>query len=158
MNLEFIKDDFRLNIRTSALIYNKDKRKVLLFNVEGNNFYMLPGGRMEMLEESKDAIKREIKEELGWNNLEFSFLAVSEEFVNAKGYNCEQINFIYETIYNDEITKEEFKGLDGDWINFKWIDISNIDEYKIFPVEIKDIILGKNDSKHFVNNLIKNKE
>ena len=87
MNLDFIRDNFRFNARTSALIYNKDKSKILLFNVEGRDFYMLPGGRIEELEESSDTIKREIKEEIGWADLEFSFLALSEEFVNDKGYN-----------------------------------------------------------------------
>ena len=73
MNLDFIRDNFRFNARTSALIYNKDKSKILLFNVEGRDFYMLPGGRIEELEESSDTIKREIKEEIGWADLEFSF-------------------------------------------------------------------------------------
>ena len=62
MNLDFIRNDFRLNVRTSALIYSKDLSKVLLFMVEGREFYMLPGGRINELEESKSTIKREIKD------------------------------------------------------------------------------------------------
>ena len=54
VNLDFIRDDFRFNARTSVLIYNKEQDKVLLFNVEGRDFYMLPGGRIEELEESSD--------------------------------------------------------------------------------------------------------
>ncbi len=50
MNLDFIRDDFRFHARTSAVIYNKDLSKVLLFNVEGRDKYMLPGGRIEELE------------------------------------------------------------------------------------------------------------
>ena len=61
MNLDFVRNDFRFNARTSAVIYNKDLSKVFLFNVEGRNFYMLPGGRIEELEESIDTIKRENK-------------------------------------------------------------------------------------------------
>ena len=30
MNLDFIRDNFRFNARTSALIYNDDKRKRLI--------------------------------------------------------------------------------------------------------------------------------
>ena len=86
MNLDFVRNDFRFNARTSAVIYNKDLSKVLLFNVEGRNFYMLPGGRIEELEESIDTIKREIKEEIGWDNITYTFLALSEEFVTDKGY------------------------------------------------------------------------
>lgn len=46
MNIEFIRGNYRFNARASALIYNKDQNKILLFNVEGRNFYFLPGGRI----------------------------------------------------------------------------------------------------------------
>lgn len=154
MNVDFKRDDFRFNARTSAVIYNKDLSKVLLFNVEGRDFYMLPGGRIEELEESSNSIKREIKEELGWDSITFEFLALSEEFVNDRGYNNHQLNIIYKGIYNEEIKETNFKGLEGDWINFEWIDIKNIDTYNIFPNDIKNIIKKENTSKHIVTNLI----
>ena len=153
-NLDFIRDNFRFNVRASALIYNKEKTKVLLFNIEGRDFYMLPGGRIEQLEESVNTIKREIKEEIGYDNLDFSFLALSEEFVNAKGYDNHQLNIIYKAIYTDNIENLDFNGLEGDWINFKWIDIKEINKIKIFPNDIKQIILNKNVSNHFTENLI----
>ena len=155
MNLDFVRNDFRFNARTSAVIYNKDLSKVLLFNVEGRNFYMLPGGRIEELEESIDTIKREIKEEIGWDNITYTFLALSEEFVTDKGYNNHQINIIYKGIYNDEIKETKFKGLEGDWINFEWVDVNNINNYKIFPEGIDSVINGSSKSNHFINNLIK---
>ena len=55
--------------------------------------------RIEELEESIDTIKREIKEEIGWDNITYTFLALSEEFVTDKGYNNHQINIIYKGIY-----------------------------------------------------------
>ena len=154
MNIDFTRDDFRFNARTSALIYSKDLSKVLLFNVEGRSVYLLPGGRIEELEESIDTIKREIKEETGWDNIEYSFLALSEEFVNDKGYNNHQLNIIYKGIYNDEIKETKFKGLEGEWINFEWVDINKIDQYKLFPEEIKNVINGNSKSNHFINDLI----
>lgn len=158
MNLDFIRDNFRFNARTSALIYNDDKSKILLFNVDGRDFYMLPGGRIEELEESSDTIKREIKEEIGWDDLEFSFLALSEEFVSDKGYNNHQLNIIYEAVYKKAIDEIKFKGLEGDWINFEWIDIDKIAQYKIFPTSIKKIVFNKDLSNHFVDNLIKERD
>lgn len=155
MNLDFIRENFRFNARTSSLIYNSDKTKVLLFKVEGRNFYMLPGGRIEELEESIDTIKREIKEEIGWDNLEFSFLALSEEFVNDKGYNNHQLNIIYKAIYNGDIPEIKFKGLEGDWINFEWVNVSDIDNYDIYPKDIKSAIKEPDKAYHFTENLIK---
>ena len=155
MNIDFINNDYRFNARTSALIFNKDYTKVLLFNVEGRSHYLLPGGRIEQLEESLDAIKRELKEEIGWDNSEFSFLALSEEFVHDKGYDYHQLNIIYKAIYNNEIKENKFKGLEGDWINFEWIDVSDISKYNIYPHQIKDAIKNPNGTYHFVENLIK---
>lgn len=113
MDVRYAKDNYQFFLRVSCLIFNKDESKVCLFNVEGRDFFMLPGGKIGELEESIDAIKREIKEELGWDNLEYSFLGISEEFVNDKGYNNHQINLIYKGIYDDEIIENEFKGLEG---------------------------------------------
>lgn len=154
MNIDFKRDDFRFNARASAVIYNKDLSKVLLFIIEGKDFYMLPGGRIEELEESINTIKREIKEELGWDNIVFEFLALSEEFINDIGYNNHQLNIIYKGIYNEEIKETKFKGLEGDWLTFEWVDVKNIDTYKIFPNDIKNIIKKENTSKHIVTNLI----
>ena len=153
MNIDFKRNNFRFNARASALIFNKEENKILLFNIESRNIYMLPGGRIEELEESIKTIKREIQEELGWN-LDYSFLALSEEFVNDKGYNNHQLNIIYKAIYNQPIKDIKFKGLEGDWINFEWIDIDKINKYNIFPKNIKKIIINKNSSNHFIENLL----
>ena len=154
MNVDFKRNDFRFNARASAVIYNKDLSKVLLFIIEGKDFYMLSGGRIEELEESINTIKREIKEELGWDNIVFKFLALSEEFINDIGYNNHQLNIIYKGIYNEEIKDTKFKGLEGDWLTFEWVDVKNIDTYNIFPNDIKNIIKKENASKHIVTNLI----
>ena len=155
MDVRYINDDFQFFLRVSALIFNEDETKILLFNIADRNFYMLPGGKINELEESIDAIKREIKEELGWENLEYKFLGVSEEFVNDKGYNNHQINLIYKGIYKQQIDNEEFKGLEGDWINFKWIDIKEIANYKIYPNIVKKMIKNPDRIQHSVDNLIK---
>ena len=93
MDVRYTNDNYQFLLRVSTLIFNEDESKVLLFNVTGRSFYMLPGGKINELEESIDAIKREVKEELGWKNLEYKFLGISEEFVNDKGYNNHQINW-----------------------------------------------------------------
>lgn len=154
MDIKYIKDDFQFIYRTSALIFNEDETKLLLFNVEGRNFFMPTGGKVNQLEESLDAIKREIKEELGWDNLDYSFLAISEEFVNDKGLNNQQINLIYKAIYKGEINENRFKGLEGDWINFEWIDTNNINNYEIYPIGIKKLLSDTNKIYHIIDNEI----
>ena len=87
---------------------------------------MLPGGKIGQKEESLQAIERETEEELDYKNLKYSFLAISEEFANAKGCYNQQLNLIYQGIFEGNIDKIKFKGLEGDWINFEWIDVDKI--------------------------------
>lgn len=155
MDIKYIEKDYQFLYRTSAVIFNKDRTKVLLFNVEGRNFYMLPGGKVNQKEESIDAIKREIKEELGYENIDFSCLAISEEFVIDKGFYNQQINLIYQGIFKENIEQLKFKGLEGEWINFEWVDISNIDNYDIYPKDIKKAIKNPNKIFHIVENLMR---
>lgn len=155
MDVRYTNNNYQFLLRVSILIFNKDESKVLLFNVEGREFFMLPGGKISELEESVDAIKREVKEELGWENLEYHFLGISEEFVNDKGYNNHQIDLIYKGKYMQDIDNYEFKGLEGEWINFKWIDIKDIDKYKIYPNIVNEMIKDANKIYHSVDNLIK---
>lgn len=155
MDINYGNQDYQFLCRTSAVIFNSDMTKVLLFNVEGRKFYLLPGGKMAQREESIDAIKREVKEELGYENIDFSFLAVSEQFVVDKGKFNQQINLIYKGVFKEEIKKLEFKGLEGDWINFCWVPVSDIDNYEVYPKMIKEAIKNPDKIYHYVDNLTK---
>ena len=58
MDLKFKIDNNNFHSRASAIIYNNDKTKVLLFKVEdGRDFYLLPGGRIEFNEDSLTLLK-----------------------------------------------------------------------------------------------------
>lgn len=108
-----------------------------------------------MLEKSKKAIIREIKEEIGYENIDFDFLGISEEFVNAKGYNNHQLNIIYKGIYKDNIKENVFE---GDWALYEWIDINDINKYNVFPVNIKEMLKNLNINYHIVENLLERNE
>lgn len=87
MDIKYVNNDFQFIYRMSSIIYNNDKTKILLFYGDDRDFYMLPGGKVHELEDSLSAIRREIEEELGYNNLNFKLISISEEFAKAKGYN-----------------------------------------------------------------------
>ena len=155
MNIDYINNKFNFNLRTSALIFNKNKDKILFSKIQNRDFYLLLGGRIKELEKSYDAIKREIIEELGndYSNLDYEYVCTSEEFVNAKGYNNHQINIIYKSVYNKDIKENVINGLEGDWITFEWINIKDIDNINIYPNKIKEIMKG-NNINHIIEDLI----
>ena len=87
MDIKYVNNDFQFIYRMSSIIYNNDKTKILLFYGDDRDFYMLPGGKVHELEDSLSAIRRQNEEELGYNNLNFKLISISEEFAKAKGYN-----------------------------------------------------------------------
>lgn len=154
MDVKFREKDYEFILRTSALIYNKEMDKILLFKVEGRQFYLLPGGKVEKFDESKNSLIREMKEEIGedYSKINFEFLALSEEFLKTEASNFHQINIIYKGIYNQDII-DKFKGLEGDWINFEWTKLSDLDTINIHPEHIKNIIKNQSDNRHFISKI-----
>lgn len=140
-NVEFL-------LRTSAIIYDSSKTKILLFYPIKRKVYMLPGGKVEQLEQTKDAIEREIYEELGWK-LEFEFAGISEEFFLDMNEKTQFINVIYKATYSEEIKEKSFYGKEGDWVTFNWVNLNELDNIPFHPKEIKDIALVR--INHVVN-------
>lgn len=148
-DIRYKENNYQFHYRTSAIIYNKDKTKILLFKSSNRDFYMLPGGKVNELESSEDALKREVKEETGLEISIIDFKCFSECVVTDKEMTYQQVEAIYEASYNDEINNDEFNGLEGNWILFKWFNINNLDNILIEPKEIKDIL--KNNKNHIVD-------
>ncbi len=135
-------------LKTSAIIYDSSKTKILLFHPLKREVYMLPGGKVGQFEKTEDAIKREIFEELGWK-LDFEFVGISEEFLLDMEEKAQFINVIYKATYDDEIKEDTFYGKEGDFASFNWIEISELDNIPLYPKEIKDIV--SDNKNHIVN-------
>lgn len=147
-DIKFEINGFNFNVRSSCIIKDKLHRKVLLTNaraVTDHEAFLLPGGRLNLKENSKDAIAREIKEELGIN-LEYRLVSIEENI--AKEKKLHMIEFVYYA----EI--EDFNGikLDGDWDKFKIIDIADIENIDIRPKSIKELI-KQNDYKNITHHI-----
>ena len=151
-DIKIEENDFNFAYRVSAIIYNRDKSKILLFYGNDMNFYMLPGGKVQRLEKSEQAIKREIKEELGFDNLSFKLTGISEEIIKRNDENIQEITFTYECIYYGKILDKPFKSIENDWIDFIWIDLKDIDKYVIHPTKTKEIIKNE-DLVHIVEEI-----
>lgn len=146
-DIKYENNNFKFAYRVSAIIYNLDKTKILLFTGNDSDYYMLPGGKVKELEESIEAIKREIKEETGFENLDFELVGISEEIIKANEENVQQITFTYTTIYNEKICNQQFKSIESDWINFKWVRIDELSKCKIHPNCVVEMLEGKNIKK-----------
>lgn len=133
MNLDFTEDNYRFNARASAIILNEKKDKILLFKVEdGRDYFLLPGGRIELYEDSLTAIKREVKEELGYN-IDFTLCSIQENFVIKEKVKIMQYSFCYKGIYKGIINNDRFVCKDNNNQYFYWVDIEQLNSYKVYP-------------------------
>lgn len=150
MNLDYEINNNKFNARVSSIIYNKDKTKILLFQMKDRDFYMLPGGRIEMNENSLHAIKREILEELGFD-LEFKLCSIQENFIRHKNTYIMQYCFCYKALYDGKVNDGKFVCKDNDHQIFEWITISELSNIIIKPASTLELI--KEDSiniKHII--------
>ena len=133
MNIDFEKNNYRFNARASAIILNEKKNKILLFKVEdGRDYFLLPGGRIELYEDSLTAIKREVKEELGYE-IDFTLCSIQENFVIRKNVKIMQYSFCYKGVYKGIINTDRFVCKDNNNQYFYWINIEKLNSYKVYP-------------------------
>jgi len=143
-----IKDkDFRFGVRVGAIIFNENMTKVLLQKQGKHDFYMFPGGRLDVHEEAKIAIKRELKEELGLD-VDPKFKYLSEHFIKYPNLKYHEIGFYFVAQIVDKEHKydEECHALDeeNDGISvFKWVSITELSKYDVTPLHIKEKIINK---------------
>jgi hypothetical protein len=87
------------------------------------------GGHIEFGETGREALEREIREELGVVAKTGRFLGVVENsfFQHEKPHS--EINLVYELIFTSPV---EAKAVE-DWIEFEWVKLEDLDSAKILP-------------------------
>lgn len=137
MDIKFEIEGYKFNVRSSCIIKDKKHSKVLLTNMRAiteHEAFLLPGGRLELLENSKEAIKREIEEEL---NLKLDFKLISIEENISKEDKFQMLEFVY---YAEIDSFENIKIQNDGWDKFKIAEIKDIDNIDIRPKTIKNLI------------------
>ena len=122
MDISFNVEDYRLNIRSAVIIIHNNK--ILLHRDIRKKQYNLPGGRVEIGEDSKTTVIREIKEELGKDIILNGYAATIENFFIMDNRKNHEIMFIHFGEFKDKKDKQ----------------ISKIDEYNLLPTVAKEII------------------
>ena len=113
--------------------------KILVEQYRDTSYFTLPGGYVEIGEDSSSAIIREIKEEVGVNFKIDRYLGIVENFfINANQEKTHGIDFYYLGTTEDEIPLENFDLIENDngiIINhhFKWIELQKLTDYDIRP-------------------------
>ena len=137
-------NDYNFKFRVSGLIIKENK--LLLVDMDDSGFLCLPGGYVELGETTEEAIKRELLEEVGINFSTTKYLGMVENyFINKFSKKIHEISIYYPMSPKDKIDTTDFTIIENDKgkkikLDFKWIDINNIDNYDVRPSFLKEQI------------------
>ena len=151
-------DNVRFNVRVSLIIENDNK---LLFQVmSGDTNYTLIGGKVNMMETSLEALKRELIEEIDYDvsNDKIKLVQIAENFfdyIDPEGQvqNIHNILFIYKIFLskNTNIRMDSsFPMKDKESTRLCWVSKEGAKNASILPKEAKNFF----DQDKFVYGII----
>jgi ADP-ribose pyrophosphatase YjhB (NUDIX family) len=148
---KYQKSNSKIQVHARAFLFQGNK--VILCRAKENderNWHFLPGGHVETGESTQQGLLRELKEEIGSADYKIiSFIGMCENiFLFKKGVYQQEINSIFEVQapLNFKIKSQE------DHLEFKSVNINELNNYNILPAPIKDALIGwlKNRKTFFI--------
>ena len=141
-DLSIMVDDVKLNIRVGIIFKYQDKVLIELSNTSNS---VIPGGRIKINEESSDAIKREIKEEMDFDldSKKIQFLNVLEEFFEIDNVQFHEIFFVYNYLVDEDDYNKLLsikRNLDNTNNYYEFIHIDNLREVNLLPERLIEMI------------------
>lgn len=106
--------------------------KLLVCHTKGAENTYLPGGHVEFGEKARDALVREIQEELGRDASAGRFLGACEHSFIQKGERHCEINMVFEMTV-DGVVACEAPTSEEDYIEFLWLDIDELENSNLEP-------------------------
>lgn len=126
----------RFNHRAAGIVLNRDR--VLIHRAEIDDFWSLPGGRVSMLESTTDALKREMREELGVEVYIERLVWVVENFFEYDGRNYHELALYYLMAFmhghhlydrNEPFSGDE----EGIKLVFRWHRLDELRKILLYP-------------------------
>ena len=149
----------KFKYRVNGIIIHNGK--ILTLKMNNNISNCLPGGHVELGEDSKTAILREMLEEIETKVTIQKEISVAENFyIDRNNLKTHEVSFYYlvepenfdKIPLSDYTTKELDKGKLKTH-NFEWIDISNLKNVDFRPKFLKEKLITNNlDFEHIIIN------
>lgn len=145
MDLKIKTEKEEFHGRTCGII--KQENNFLIMRVNKSSYYHIPGGHIEIGEDSKQAIIREIKEEIGCDLQEASLFAIQENFWTRNNKKCHGIEFYFIIKPKYELEMKDYQRIENDkgeekLLDFKWGTPEELKDIDLRPSNIKDMIIN----------------
>jgi 8-oxo-dGTP pyrophosphatase MutT (NUDIX family) len=145
--IRFKTEDSNYYNRAVGIIKHNDR--FLVMNVNNGPYYHLPGGHIELGEDSTTAISREIKEELDYTVKHVHLFCIQENFYAKNGTSQHGVEYYYriELVEDVDTVDREVMELDrGEekHLFIKWVTVDELKEIDLKPFTVKDLIVNDN--------------
>ncbi len=150
MDLTFkVGENERFNVRSAAIIRHQDN--YLISKRNDKDYYSILGGRINFGEDSKAAVLREIREELGWDLSDAKLVRIMENFFSySDGTKFHEYLFVYLMNVSEEYFKKgDFINLENPNMHMLWYKKEDYLKLNIRPLVIKGV-LESPDFEHLV--------
>ncbi len=153
--ITFEKNSYVFSYRVVGVAIHDNK--VLVHRSIIDDFWSLPGGRCEFLEISKDALIREMKEEIGISINITRPLYFVENFFNSEGKDYHEISIFYLLEFPEDsklvFKNEPFYGIEDELeLIFKWVDINTLETLRLYPLFLRKALKNiKPFPEHIIN-------
>lgn len=157
MDVKFKTEKEEFHGRTCGII--KQENKFLIMRVNETCYYHIPGGHIEIGEDSKYALIREIKEEIGYDIQEATLFAIQENFWTRNNKQCHGIEFYYIIKLKQGLEPKNYQKIEIDkgeekLLDFKWVTQDELKDIDLRPSTIKKILINgeyMNGLTHIIN-------
>lgn len=153
-DLSVMIDDVKLNVRVGAIL--RYKGKILVEKNTSVDFGVVPGGRIKTMESTKEALIREVKEEIGIDltNYEMNIVSFIENFFEFDGKNYHELYYLYNVELDDDCNLYDgMPNFDNDGSKYYLLSDDEFKKDRILPEVLKEIITNDTFKSYIVNDL-----
>ena len=134
--ISFDGEGARFNYRVAGIVV--EDGRVLIGRADWEDFWYLPGGRVEMKEEARESLQREMREELDAHVEVGRLVWVLENFFEFDGTPFHEVGLYFELSIPDppgDILADEFQRRDdgGELLIFRWVPVPELDSVRVLP-------------------------
>lgn len=154
MDIKIDSNEGRFKFRVCGILEHNGK--YLAVKINNNQFYCLPGGHVELDEDTDMAIKREMAEELGYEIKIKKLIAINQNFFKTKENKpFHELGYYYiveakneQDVNPNDYAREELDKGELKHLEFKWLTLKELKNADFMPhfvasaIGSKDVLLN----------------
>lgn len=154
-DVRIFNNDFKFKFRVVGLVKNGDK--YLLQAINKSAFFTFPGGHVEIGESTKEAVDRELHEEIPLSFTLGNLKAIIQNiFLTRDGKLFHELGYYYSVEAAEGVSTDDFEAVENDKgytknFRYKWATIEEMKQMDVRPKIVIELLEHPtNEIKHIV--------